>query len=761
MLRDLGDAIENAWDRVKHSASAARELLPEIDKAVVKQLFKEAFPALLSYIHNHMVRCRRAEQVRYLPDLNDALKFGRLFMDLFDLDNDLESILDFMEYRMHFPPAYFATTHSDHIQLGWDTLQFDFVHSHIFVDLNHNSYRGAKLAVLVQPNALHKQNMFSFERGILILQSQRLYCAGMAHFLEAVCRHGQSLGKDVGNKPADPEDITMIDTLYIARLNVDDLIPQVEKQLKLQQEEYFSFLTQDKTNIEVIDSICTWLVGDRDSSDPQLLEHAISIHVFSSMDRLATLHRLHDALKHLRSSLKAWENRRIAKVKILDARDSVETTLFAYFRALAASYLKNHDFIGEAFDELINDHQGDYLQLVQCEKDHIRSGHLSDFWIMYGLIEPILPTSYILSECGHVAKCKRDFFRAGVKDNLRPHMAFAADVFSVLYQMGTSYDPIELSFKSAKKLTSVIYPPSASLVTKMMMRDAAAPLKESDPIAWSQLLWSTTFICLEKTWAQDSVEEDERAYLRRVFGMQKRKRAPKPRAEEAEAATEAGEGDVDDGDAETAQNKAGEGADAAKREIARMRAKYRLFDANESLRDYGISENLRWGMEAAPRPSQFEEGLVAAVPKPPKRRMAVMRDEEAADALLAAALPEIAPPEPIEPLVFLDAAKYHTWRQIFPHPGENQGGRQRIRWLEFRRVLPGAPLNFIEERIGGVTGNKWRRLEGDGYEEAMVTLHMPHGGETVWLEREHLQTLQARFRHAFGWAPEDFVLREG
>jgi hypothetical protein len=154
-------------------------------------------------------------------------------------------------------------------------------------------------------------------------------------------------------------------------------------------------------------------------------------------------------------------------------------------------------------------------------------------------------------------------------------------------------------------------------------------------------------------------------------------------------------------------------------------------------------------------------GPRCAVPKPPKRRMVVVRDEEAADALLAAALPEIAPLEPVAPLVFLDAAKYHTWRQIFPHPGENQGGRQRIRWIEFRRVLPGAPLNFIEERIGGVTGNKWRRYKGDGYEEATVTLHMPHGGETVWLEREHLQTLQARFRHAFGWAPEDFVLREG
>lgn len=186
MITKLGNAIEDAWDRIKVRAETAFECIPTMDNDAIKDLYQKAFPNLLTYHEHHHVRCKRPDEIAPLPHLSDGLKVGKFYLDLCDFDPKLEDTVAYLKSRFAYPPSQSVYVHSDFIQPGWESLLFEFSFSHIFIDLNHQSYRDVRLSHPVELGALHKDRVFSFERGLLILQSQKLYYSGVADFLEAV-----------------------------------------------------------------------------------------------------------------------------------------------------------------------------------------------------------------------------------------------------------------------------------------------------------------------------------------------------------------------------------------------------------------------------------------------------------------------------------------------------------------------------------------------------------------------------------------------
>lgn len=157
------------------------------------------------------------------------------------------------------------------------------------------------------------------------------------------------------------------------------------------------------------------------------------------------------------------------------------------------------------------------------------------------------------------------------------------------------------------------------------MKHMSSPeFKDNYPKRWSELMWSIVFYCLESNWSRDNTDEEERAYQRRVFGMQRQKRQPKPDSSEEGSDGKEGATEQDLMVHAVAVNadlpeESGAGKEVgtniargnSKERDAQKQTKARLFNSDDLLRNDGISENLHWGVDWTPRPSQFGDDDLA------------------------------------------------------------------------------------------------------------------------------------------------------
>lgn len=175
-----------------------------------------------------------------------------------------------------------------------------------------------------------------------------------------------------------------------------------------------------------------------------------------------------------------------------------------------------------------------------------------------------------------------------------------------------------------------------------------------------------------------------------------------------------------------------------------------LWASDETLRDFGVSEGIKYGTPQKERPSQFDEQIPSA--KAAKRRKTLQGEHQSAPVAsekksdVDGSSPQI--------LGFSDPVLYDIWRQIFPRPGSN--ARQRIKWDDLRRVMNAEPLCFEEVRSTGVEF-RWRREARDGYPVVELGFHQPHGMNS-WVEKNLLKNIRKKVHRFTGWVAETFVL---
>lgn len=715
-LGELSQGIKTNWLRLREYSQQTVDAIPSLKAEMLQECVDTAFPGLLSDKQLANIRYKRHLGVNNVCDINDGLKLPDFWTNMTVMEAGVKFIVEMIKDRSSLHPGEFVAVDNSELQLGWTSLLFRFTTANVFVNLSPASYGGPAISTPVEPSVLHSTHIFTYERGILILERQKLLYQGLADVAVRIC-------KDIAASPFAPlspvEVPPSADRPALMKLQAETAshICRANSFLDMAQADVLKYtdelvyINNTKYNADAMDTIKAWLLDVRCPPDLVFCS-AVSIHIDDRLHNIMSLHKLRHTLRRLHSAAKARLDRNGSKTKLMEIREQVELDLADLMKQVACHLMKQNKYFGWCLPVLW-DHGGDYVELLRCNSDHISNGCTRTIWHLFGLIELRAPVSDTIDLTISEVINSEGQFRPGVVQEFIPWLELCKEVVDTIETMCPCYSVLPKS-SFAESLLNRIFSSCLSH-TDLQISEELWNTEGAEDVGWAVFLWTKMLLGFEGCWEVQGIDDASKQSLRRILNM----RAPpkKPRKRKGQTAPRDAPEDTGDAELETEQsNDVGPQAsrhNPARSKAQRMRVQNRdplahLFHVNESLSKFGISEGFRWGTApTTPRPSQFEDDseTCSSRPRTAKRWQAAANLEDRASPTVEQTI-AVELPKP-EPIVFADEDLYDIWRQVFPLAGEAGRGnaRSRIKWHELRRVLVAEPLSMAEIKVAGIVSS--------------------------------------------------------
>ena len=176
------------------------------------------------------------------------------------------------------------------LQLGWTSLLFQFTASDVFLNLSPTSYSSAAISTPVEPSALHSSHIFTYERGILIPQRQKLLYQGLADVVSKVCKE-VAVSPCLSLLPVTIPSSADRSTLTKLQVETASHVCHANSLLDTAQADLLEYVNNRNKNIDAMGTIRKWLVGCGCPED-RVFGCTVSIHLTDRLDHIEALHRL-------------------------------------------------------------------------------------------------------------------------------------------------------------------------------------------------------------------------------------------------------------------------------------------------------------------------------------------------------------------------------------------------------------------------------------------------------------------------------------
>lgn len=772
-IAQLGDDLQcldrNAYEeRISHLSKEVLSSFAFIravgPKAVLGQisLLRQEFCKLLDKVFPHMMRLESLvalEQIaaplkhaRHYPE--HGLKFFGWEREYFNSDNPCKDFFTgIFRERAQLHPAFYLTADNANLEAGWSLLAFKLLSAECFVDFSTAAISYCRVVDIV-PGGLHKDSVYSATRAALLLDSQSIMYKGICQLTSWILAPEIPPQRSITWSDDDFHSRTV--TLVLTMLLDDAVIPRLDDLIGVNKNTLSAYRTHTRDNVESILQFNDWL-GKTDCPQPGALLRAFFRHTLLRLRHVALLQLLRQDFADLRTMARDFLQGRASKSKVLTAWESAEDSLSIFYRLLCKDALKLSPYFNH-YEDIMYSHFNDWLSIRNCEDRHVSfsPGMAAGSAMLRLLCRGLTMPQKVSVVCSLLSTDTDECFHDELRLELRGCFRLSTLAYSALQTFNPCTDPPVRSQSAMRKLHGCfdleLNIGAASVLAKLL-----PAMKEVEAGKWAKMLWQKAPETVEYSWARHDMEVKWRQYFRQILSM------PDRQDELRLSSTEMLNGESSSGDLAFELNPRADLGQVVEPFTAPDRGMRPgghgcksgstlsgLWASDETLRDFGVSEGIKYGTPEKIRPSQFGEELPSG--KTAKRRKALQTDHQSGP-VIPAIRADIDTDSP-QKLGFRDPVLYNIWCQIFPIDGCNV--RQRIKWDELRRVMGAEPLYFEEVRNTGVEF-RWRREARDGYPVFELGFHQPHGLNS-WIEKNLLKHIRKKVHRFTGWDAETFVL---
>ena len=765
-----------------------------------------AFPGILRTEDMHRIqnRCYTSSSVRR------DLSFGGLLSEwlLYDeVEEDIDSLVHVVRRRACQHPADFVRQDNSVLQRGWDMHLFELSTAASYVDLTANGYAER---IGTAPDGLHAQQVFTYERGSLILKSQARTYMGLTTFVKhlqyewsrSACPLPEANEKlprgvpctmhQIGTVLASPDG--PIERLGALLLQAGEIIsPSMENCTKL-----VKWVSEYMVTNQDIDLIFSDGVFDAH-------EELIA----STINKMMWLSHLSEDLKSLSALLVAGSTDSTSGSSILDTFEAVEQGICEVANAAAmelqASY-RPHDgwqslYIAstEGIDAI--------SPLIKVQLQHEQPL----CWLLIQLFDDKWPLKARISNLVTFVWNREDFFEYYIDENIIALLSLTACRLAL--QLMELLQPCSavlcVQERKIRPKTSIArYDRSVNAfgrvpTNRSQLTEHWRNCIEASP---SRQLYHFRSFCLgmfqhtEKIWRRVHVSTVCVEQVKDALSLADFSGCT-PLADEIAVSEAAANSDVSESRpasqhsheaamlvialTDTSDKARSSGPSTPERATtqqkvltahssassSRSTSRSRKKDVPEAFGHVALSSTAprerktRYPLpgtpstpfeSAIPHESALSDGsFVASIPRRP--RLPPPDVSVAEDISVSPTLASIEK-KSREKFVFTSATLYSHWRQIFPLRGEGHHPRRELDFADFREVMAAPPLNFREDYIQ-MPEAKFTREGVDDGESKVFTCHQLHGRRSI-LTAKILNNMRQRFRKNFGWEADDFSLAQ-
>ena len=331
--------ILHAWSILRHRGEAALARLHMMERREVVDAIEHFLPFLLSW--------------QEIEAMQGGLWVNRKgshlcshFMGLAynNVKESTEDLISLIKFRSEKPPPFFKTCDNIHLQLGWEWRSVELWSAPCVIDLSNAKYGAVRK---IEKNVLHGKDIFSAERGLLLLKAQRNTMVDLADLVLDIASGARncSIPREVLNEPI-PQ--TFFRGCRLGK-DTSGLIIRDLGRAKKRAKADLNGMFQDPDHFveEVRDVRSVLAHGDCHLSEKQLIEDALALTARSRFDTVlstALLEWEHPAPKDAHS-INAASTTAIS----LDAQEALEETCIRIADAAVLAVLQHYTF-GKLWD---------------------------------------------------------------------------------------------------------------------------------------------------------------------------------------------------------------------------------------------------------------------------------------------------------------------------------------------------------------------------------------------------------------------------